>query len=105
MIFFGVKPTRRPLRPVLQREARQLRVVVDPFELQGPASLSHAGQHHLVVLQVELAASRLRLEVRRYVVCKEHTVGYFSYHPDTCKHGCHGNWNMFSLLQAPICLA
>lgn len=59
------------LSPVLQREAGQLCAVVDPFELQWPASLSHAGQHQPVALQMELAAHRLRLEVGRYVICKE----------------------------------
>lgn len=57
--------------PVLEREAGQLRVVVDPFELQRPASLSHAGQHQPVAFQMELAAHRLCLEVGRYIIWEE----------------------------------
>jgi len=56
--------------PVLQGEAGQLGVVVDPFELQWPASLSHTGQNQPVAFQMELAAHRLRLEVGRHVICK-----------------------------------
>lgn len=59
------------LSPVLEREAGQLRVVVDPFELQRPASLSHAGQHQPVAFQMELAAHRLCLEVGRYIIWEE----------------------------------
>lgn len=59
------------LSPVLQWEASQLGVVVDPFELQRPASFRHARQHQPVAFQMELTAHRLRLEVGRYIVCEE----------------------------------
>ncbi len=50
--------------PVLQREACELGAVVDPFELQGPAALRHAGEDQAVPLQVNLRLRRLHLEIR-----------------------------------------
>lgn len=46
----------------------QLGAVVQPFELQGPAALSHAGQDQPVSLQVNLGLRRLHLKVRRDVI-------------------------------------
>lgn len=55
--------------PVLQREPGQLPVVVQPFELQWPAALSHACEHQAVPFQMHLCAHWLRLEVWRYIIC------------------------------------
>lgn len=50
--------------PVFQGETCELSAIVDPFELQGPAALRHAGQDQTVPLQVYLGLGRLHLKIR-----------------------------------------
>lgn len=49
--------------PVLQWEAGQLRAIVQPFELEWPAALCHAGQNQTVALEVHLGCHGLHFEV------------------------------------------
>lgn len=55
--------------PVLQWEACQLRAIVQPFELQWPAALCHAGQNQTVSLEVHLGCHGLHFEVGWNIIC------------------------------------